>query len=95
MGRGEKTQELDIGLLPWGAGGKSPTIDAPQRATTASSSGRMGHYHPPPVAYYCQPFSSTDKLFWQRHTPPYSGEATIHDWADGNFFEPTTLHEMT
>ena len=24
--------------------------DAPQRATTASSSGRMGHYHQPPVA---------------------------------------------
>ena len=33
-----------------------------------------GHYHQPPVAYYYQPFSSTDILNWQRHTPPYSGE---------------------
>ena len=33
-----------------------------------------GHYHPPPVAYCYQPFSSTDILNWQRYTPPYSGE---------------------
>ena len=32
-----------------------------------------GHYHQPPVAYYYQPFSSTDMLNWQRHTPPYLG----------------------
>ena len=34
----------------------------------------MGHYHQPPVAYYYQPFSSTDILNWQRHAPSYSGE---------------------
>ena len=33
-----------------------------------------GHYHQSPVAYYYQPFSSTDVLNWQRHAPPYSGE---------------------
>ena len=33
-----------------------------------------GHYHQPPMAYYYQPFSSTDILNWQRHTPSYSGE---------------------
>ena len=33
-----------------------------------------GHYHQPLVAYYYQPFSSTDILNWQRHTPPYTGE---------------------
>ena len=55
-------------------GGKNPTTDAPQRATTASSSGRLGHYHQPPVACYYQPFPSTDILNWQRHAPPYSGE---------------------
>ena len=33
-----------------------------------------GHYHPPPVAYYYQPFSSTDILNWQRHTLPYLEE---------------------
>ena len=32
------------------------------------------HYRQPLVAYYYQPFSSTDILNWQRHTPPYSGE---------------------
>ena len=32
------------------------------------------HYHQPHVALYYQPFSSTDILNWQRHTPPYSGE---------------------
>ena len=36
------------------------------------------HYHQPHVALYYQPFSSTDILNWQRHTPPYSG-ATSHD----------------
>ena len=33
-----------------------------------------GHYHPPPVAYYYQPFSSTDILNWQRYTPLYLEE---------------------
>ena len=33
-----------------------------------------GHYHQSPVAYYYQPFSSTDILNWQRCTPPYLGE---------------------
>ena len=33
-----------------------------------------GHYHQAPVAYCYQPFSSTDILNWQRHTPPYLGE---------------------
>ena len=61
-------------MLRQGTGGKNPTTDAPQRATTASSSGRMGLYHQPPVAYYYQPSSSTDILNWQRHAPPYSGE---------------------
>ena len=72
MGRGKKTQQLDRSYaLPRNRG--MPT-DAPQRATIASSSGRMGHCHPPPVAYYYQPFSSTDILNWQRHTPTYPGE---------------------
>ena len=55
-------------------GGKNPTTDAPQRATTASSSGRMWALPSPPIAYYYQPFSSTDIINWQRPTPPYSGE---------------------
>ena len=67
MGRGEKTQELEA-VLCQGKGGKNPTTDAPQRATTASGSGCMGHYRPPPVAYY-QPFFSTDiKLAETRST---------------------------
>ena len=61
-------------MLCQGTGGKNPTTDAPQRATTASSSGRMGHYRLPPVAYYYQPFSFTDILNWQRHAPLYSGK---------------------
>ena len=32
-----------------------------------------GHYHQLPVAYYYLPFSSTDKLNWQRHTLPNLG----------------------
>ena len=73
MGRGRKTQKLEA-VLHQGTGGKNPTTGAPQRATTASGSGRMGHYHQPPVAYYHQPFSCTDILNWQRHAPLYSGE---------------------
>ena len=76
MGKRKKTQQLEA-VLRQGSGGKNPTTDAPQRATTASSSGRMGHYHQPPVAYYYQPFSSMDILNWQRHTPPYSGESQV------------------
>ena len=41
MGKGKKTQELDRGCALQGTGGKNPTTDAPQRATTASGSGRM------------------------------------------------------
>ena len=40
-GKGKKTQELDRGCTPQGIGGKNPTTDAPQRATTASSSGHL------------------------------------------------------
>ena len=36
-----------------------------------------GHHNQPPVAYYYQPFSSTDTLNWQRHPPPYSGEPQV------------------
>ena len=31
--------------------------------------GKDGNYHQVPVAYYYQPFSSTDILNWQKHTP--------------------------
>ena len=33
-----------------------------------------GHYHLPPVAYYHQPFTSTDTLNWERHTALYLEE---------------------
>ena len=36
--------------------------------------GEDGNYHQAPVAYYYQPFSSTDILNWQKHTPSYSVE---------------------
>ena len=73
MGTGRK-QELDIGCAPPRNRGKNPTTDVPQRATTASSSGCMWALPSAPLAYYNQPFSSTDILNWQRHTPPYLGE---------------------
>ena len=71
---GKKTQQLDRGCAPPRNRGKKPHYRCPSEGTTASSSGRMGHYHQPPVAYYYQPFSSTDILNWQRHAPQYSGE---------------------
>ena len=43
------------------------------RTRGALPSGRVGHYHQPPVAHYYQPFSSTDILNWQRHAPPTRG----------------------
>ena len=73
MGSGKKTQQLEAALRQ-GTGGKEPHYRYPSEGTTASSSGRIGHYRPPPVAYYYQPFSSMDILNWQRHAPPYSGE---------------------
>ena len=33
-----------------------------------------GNYHQAPAAYYYQPFSSTDILNWQKHTPSYPVE---------------------
>ena len=36
--------------------------------------GEDGNYHQAPVTYYYQPFSSTDILNWQKHTPSYSLE---------------------
>ena len=72
-GDAHRCPELEAALCQ-GTGGKNPTTDAPQRATTASSSGRTGHYQQAPVAYYYQKFSSTDILNWQRHAPLYLGE---------------------
>ena len=46
-----------------------------------------GHYHQPPVAYYCQLFSSMDVLNWQTHSMVLRG-ATRYDWTNGdNFFQ--------
>ena len=71
-GKGEENTGIRGCALPRNRG-KEPHYRCPSEGTTASSSGRMGHYHQPPVAYYYQPFSSTDILNWQRHVPPYSG----------------------
>ena len=49
-GRGKKTQQLDRGCTPPRNRGKEPHYRWPSEGTTASSSGRMGHYHQPPVA---------------------------------------------
>ena len=73
MGRGKKMQELDGGCTPPRNRGENPTTDAPQRPIAAPVQDTCGHYHQPPVAYYYQPFSSTDVLNWQTHTPPYLG----------------------
>ena len=72
-GKGEENTAIRGCALPRNRG-KEPHYRCPSEGTTASSSGRMGHYHPPPVACYYQPFSSTDMLNWQRHAPPYSGQ---------------------
>ena len=69
-GKGEENTGIR-GCAPPRNRGKEPHYRCPSEATTASSSGHMGHYHQPPVA---QPFSSTDILNWQRHAPLYSGE---------------------
>ena len=36
--------------------------------------GEDSNCYQAPVAYYCQPFSSTNILNWQKHTPSYSVE---------------------
>ena len=65
MGRGKKIQELDRCCAPPRNGGKNPTTDAPQRATTASGSGHMWALPSAPCSLLL--FSSTDILNWQRH----------------------------
>ena len=42
-------------------GGQSSTAGGPDR-----------HIHPGPTALYYKPFSTMDRLNWQRHSPPYS-----------------------
>ena len=74
MGRGKKTQELDRGCAPPRNRGKEPHYRCPSESYSSSRSGRMRALPSAPVAYYYQPFSSTDVLNWQTHSPPYSGE---------------------
>ena len=74
VGKGEENTAIRQRLRSAKEQGEKPHYRCPSEGTTASSSGRMGHYHPPPVACYYQPFSSTDILNWQRHAPLYSGE---------------------
>ena len=74
MGRGKKTQELEAALCQ-GTGGKNPTTDAPQRATTASNSGCTWALPSAP----CRLFLSAIFLcgyikLEETHTPPYLGE---------------------
>ena len=52
--------------------GERTPLQMPLREPPVQDS--CGHYHQPPVAYYYQPFSSTDILNWQRYTPLYLEE---------------------
>ena len=75
MGRGEENTAIRQRLRSAKEQGERTPLQMPLRELQqASGSGRMGHYHQPPVAYNYQPFSSTDILNWQRRAPPYSGE---------------------
>ena len=73
-GKGEENTAIRQKLRSDKEQGEEPHYRCPSEGITASSSGCMGHYHLPPIAYYYQPFSSMDILNWQRHAPPYSGQ---------------------
>ena len=73
-GKGEENTAIRQRLHSAKEQGEEPHYRCPSEGTTVSGSGRVGHYHQPPVAHYYQPFSSTDILNWQRHAPLYSGE---------------------
>ena len=54
--------------------GKAPLQMPLREVQQPAMQGEDGNYHQAPVAYYYQPFSSTDILNWQKHTPRYSEE---------------------
>ena len=103
MGRGKKTQELDIGCAPPRDRGKEPHNRCPSESYNSlwfrTQAG--GPYRQPPVAYYYQPFSTTDILNLQRQSllgllakikcklaethSTILGGATSHDQANGDY----------
>ena len=59
--------------------GKEPEERIPlqmplREAQQPPMTGEDGNHHQAPVTCYYQPFSSTDILNWQKHTPSYSVE---------------------
>ena len=72
-GEGEETQKLEAAHCQ-GTGERTPLQMPLRELQQPPVQDACGHYHQPPIAYYYQPFSSTDIINWQRHTPPYSGE---------------------
>ena len=54
--------------------GEEPDYKCPSESYNSLQFRMHGALPSAPVAYYYQPFSSTDILNWQKHAPPYSGE---------------------
>ena len=73
-GTGEENTAIRQRLHSAKEQGEEPHYRCPSESYKSLQFRTQGNYHQPPVAYYFQPFSSTDILNWQRHTPPHSGE---------------------
>ena len=54
--------------------GEEPDYKCPSESYNSLQFRMHGALPSAPVAYYYQPFSSTDILNWQKHAPPYLAE---------------------
>ena len=73
-GKGEENTGIRQRLRSAGNRGKEPHYRCPSESYNSLQFRMHGTLPSAPVAYYYQPFSSTDILNWQKHAPPYSGE---------------------
>ena len=73
--KGEEPLELNKGsTLQKSQRKKYPCRCPSEKFSNPPMIGEDGNYHQAPVTYYCQPFSSTDILNWQKYTPSYPVE---------------------
>jgi hypothetical protein len=73
-GKGEQNTAIRQRLHSTKGQGEEPHYRCPLESYNSLQFRTHGALPSAPVAYYYQPFSSTDILNWQKHAPPYSGE---------------------
>ena len=72
--KGDENTAISQRLCSTKEQGEEPHYRCPSESYNSLQFRMHGALPSAPVAYYYQPFSSTDILNWQKHAPPYSGQ---------------------